>query len=100
MPFKRLFLRCLIIPRVFFSLSQSATHLRHLDRRKFAFVLADGTHGVCDGTAVLWTRRTARERRVTCISGFDADDSGSAQLALGYSDGTVEVRLENYGLKE
>ncbi len=64
-------------------------HLQALEGRRFAYALAGGTVGVCEGTTLLWSQQA--KHAVTCMAAFDINGDGILELAVGRSDGTVEV---------
>ena len=62
----------------------------------FGYALANGTVGVYSGPGHRRWRVKAKHE-VTCISGFDLDGDGEAEMLSGWANGKFEVRSEASG---
>ena len=61
----------------------------------FGYALANGTYGVYYGRKRLW--KQTQSAKVTTLAGLDFQIDGSMCLAIGFDNGTVEVRKHRTG---
>jgi Bardet-Biedl syndrome 2 protein len=79
--------------------TDKVTFIKHIEKNRFAFGLANGTVGVYDYEKGALTRkwRVKSKHALNAVAAFDMTGDGKLELVIGWSNGRVEVRNSNSG---